>query len=92
MAEPSTGDFTANSLEGIERVKHAWPAGCWLDSTVYLDLLFSDFARISRIFIWQAAADQSAAAGSIMKFPGNRIAAPGRSRMCAAVGAATSLR
>eukprot|EP01047_Picozoa_sp_COSAG01_P131273 COSAG01_NODE_60984_length_291_cov_3.979167_2_plen_63_part_01 len=55
-------------LEGIERVKHAWPAGCWLDSTVRFDLLFSDFLRISRIFIWQAAADQSAAAGSIMKF------------------------
>ena len=23
-------------LEGIERVKHAWPAGSWLDSTVLL--------------------------------------------------------
>jgi hypothetical protein len=25
-------------------VKHAWPAGCWLDSTLRIDLLFSDFA------------------------------------------------
>jgi hypothetical protein len=51
----------------------------WLLAGFYcsIDLLFSDFARISRIFIWQAAADQSAAAGSIMKFPGNRIAVPG---------------
>ena len=51
-------------------------------------LLFYDlfavfrFRRISRIFIWQAAADQSAAAGSIMKFLGNTIAVPGPSRMC----------
>ena len=55
-------------LEGIERVKHAWPAGCWLDSTVLSISCFQIFSRISRIFIWQAAADQSAAAGSIMKF------------------------
>ena len=27
-------------LEGIERVKHAWPAGCWLDSTVLRSLVF----------------------------------------------------
>jgi hypothetical protein len=41
---------------------------------------FQIFSRISRIFIWQAAADQSAAAGSIMKFLGYRIPVPGPSR------------
>ena len=51
-------------LEGIERVKHAWPAGSWLESTVLL-LLFSDFSRISTIFILADLSRSAAAAAEI---------------------------